>query len=281
MRAPAQTAAPTTPLAARPQQQQQRVPAQRAASAAIGRRHPLPPLHQQQQQQQLDGGAATPAAAAAAAPPPPLTTAAVALAQQLARLVATGAAAAALTLGSAPGPAAALLNSPNAQIPRSAEAALRRSIPAFNGDVREIQSTLERVAFKLRIPQRKPWQVGRRGADPAPPLPQAAREHEVCTLCAPPASLMTRPHTPRRGAEHVRRRCARGGDRGRQRSHAGGRPAAVPRPRRGAGGRHPRRARQVSLRRAHGACLAHRPPSARRPLTSPAQADPGFGRQGR
>ncbi len=40
---------------------------------------------------------------------------------------------------------------------RSADAALRRSIPAFNKDVREIQSKLEDVAFKLRIPQRKPW----------------------------------------------------------------------------------------------------------------------------
>ncbi len=40
---------------------------------------------------------------------------------------------------------------------RSADAALRRSIPAFNKDVREVQGKLEDVAFKLRIPQRKPW----------------------------------------------------------------------------------------------------------------------------
>ena len=40
---------------------------------------------------------------------------------------------------------------------RSADAALRRSIPAFNKDVREVQTKLEDVAFKLRIPQRKPW----------------------------------------------------------------------------------------------------------------------------
>ena len=39
----------------------------------------------------------------------------------------------------------------------SADAALRRSIPAFNKDVREVQGKLEDVAFKLRIPQRKPW----------------------------------------------------------------------------------------------------------------------------
>lgn len=39
----------------------------------------------------------------------------------------------------------------------SADAALRRSIPAFNKDVRDVQAKLEDVAFKLRIPQRKPW----------------------------------------------------------------------------------------------------------------------------
>ena len=41
---------------------------------------------------------------------------------------------------------------------RSVDAALRRSIPAFNRDVKDMQSRLEDVAFKLRIPQRKPWQ---------------------------------------------------------------------------------------------------------------------------
>ena len=41
---------------------------------------------------------------------------------------------------------------------RSVDAALRRSIPAFNKDVKEVQARLEDVAFKLRIPQRKPWQ---------------------------------------------------------------------------------------------------------------------------
>ena len=40
---------------------------------------------------------------------------------------------------------------------RSVDAALRRSIPAFNKDVKEVQARLEDVAFKLRIPQRKPW----------------------------------------------------------------------------------------------------------------------------
>ena len=32
-----------------------------------------------------------------------------------------------------------------------------RSIPAFNNDLREVQNRMEDVAFKLRIPQRKPW----------------------------------------------------------------------------------------------------------------------------
>jgi hypothetical protein len=42
-----------------------------------------------------------------------------------------------------PPPAAAILNSPIAQIPRSVDAALRRSIPAFNSDVRSVQAKLE------------------------------------------------------------------------------------------------------------------------------------------
>lgn len=54
--------------------------------------------------------------------------------------------------------AQALLASPNTQIPRTAEAALRRSIPAFNDNVYELQRELESVQYKLRIPQRKPWQ---------------------------------------------------------------------------------------------------------------------------
>jgi len=41
---------------------------------------------------------------------------------------------------------------------RSVDAALRRSIPAFNRDVKDVQNRMEDVSFKLRIPQRKPWQ---------------------------------------------------------------------------------------------------------------------------
>ena len=54
-------------------------------------------------------------------------------------------------------PAAAVLNSPNAQIPRSVDSALRRAIPAFNAEVKDLQGCLEDITFKLRIPQRKPW----------------------------------------------------------------------------------------------------------------------------
>lgn len=76
----------------------------------------------------------------------------------LRRQAAAALAAAALLLGgAAPQPAAALLSSPSAAIPRTADVALRRSIPAFNARVRGIQSDLEGIAFKLRIPQRKPW----------------------------------------------------------------------------------------------------------------------------
>ena len=44
---------------------------------------------------------------------------------------------------------------PSCPASRSVEAALRRSIPAFNKDVK---TRMEDVSFKLRIPQRKPWQ---------------------------------------------------------------------------------------------------------------------------
>lgn len=51
----------------------------------------------------------------------------------------------------------AVLKSPNAQIARTVDAALRRSIPAFNSEVKDIQQSMEDIAFLLRIPQRKPW----------------------------------------------------------------------------------------------------------------------------
>lgn len=80
------------------------------------------------------------------------------LQQQLGRAAAGVAAAAVLALGAlGPPPAEAVLANPRAPVPRSADVALRRSIPAFNQDVAELQARLEAVAFKLRIPQRKPW----------------------------------------------------------------------------------------------------------------------------
>jgi hypothetical protein len=56
-----------------------------------------------------------------------------------------------------PPDAHAVLKNPNAQIARSSDAALRRSIPAFNSEVKRLQSSMEDIAFLLRIPQRKPW----------------------------------------------------------------------------------------------------------------------------
>ena len=63
-------------------------------------------------------------------------------------------------------PAHAVLNSPNAQIARTPDSALRRAIPAFNPDVKSIQKSLEDIAYANRIPQRKPWgTMGQRVAE--------------------------------------------------------------------------------------------------------------------
>ena len=57
-----------------------------------------------------------------------------------------------------PPPAQAILKgNPNAKIPRNPEAALRRSTPVVNREVRDVQAKLEEVAALLRIPQRKQW----------------------------------------------------------------------------------------------------------------------------
>jgi hypothetical protein len=53
-------------------------------------------------------------------------------------------------------PAAAVLNSPGFNVPRSVDAALRRSTPAFNPDVEALQKRMENIAFLLRIPQVRP-----------------------------------------------------------------------------------------------------------------------------
>jgi cyclophilin family peptidyl-prolyl cis-trans isomerase len=52
---------------------------------------------------------------------------------------------------------AILKGNPNAKIPRTPEAALRRSTPVVNAQMTDIQSKLEEVAYLLRIPQRKQW----------------------------------------------------------------------------------------------------------------------------
>ena len=49
----------------------------------------------------------------------------------------------ALILATAPPPADAVMALPRGQLPRTAEIALRRSIPAFNPDVKDIQDKLE------------------------------------------------------------------------------------------------------------------------------------------
>lgn len=54
-------------------------------------------------------------------------------------------------------PAHALLSAPNANIARTVDAALRRSIPVVNKDTKAIQDKIEDTAFLLRIPQRKPY----------------------------------------------------------------------------------------------------------------------------
>ena len=80
-------------------------------------------------------------------------------------------------------PAQAVLNSPNAQIPRSVDSALRRSIPAFNGEVKELQGALEDITFKLRIPQRKPW--GTMQADVTKAQVLLSRRDQVCSVRLP------------------------------------------------------------------------------------------------
>ena len=51
----------------------------------------------------------------------------------------------------APAPAHAVLNSPNAQIARSTDVALRRSTPAFNPDVKAIQVHTEQFLKKVDL----------------------------------------------------------------------------------------------------------------------------------
>ena len=75
--------------------------------------------------------------------------------QTAVRQVAAQLLAAAFVLTAAPVDAA--LVNPNTRLPRTAEVALRRAIPALNKETRAVQAKLEDVLFLLRIPQRKPW----------------------------------------------------------------------------------------------------------------------------
>ena len=61
----------------------------------------------------------------------------------LPRSIAAALAAALLTTASAPPAAEAVLALPKGQLPRTAEIALRRSIPAFNREVKDVQDKLE------------------------------------------------------------------------------------------------------------------------------------------
>lgn len=54
-------------------------------------------------------------------------------------------------------PAEAVLYSPDTKVPRSAEVALRRAIPAVNTSMKKMQESLEDIFYLLRIPQRKPY----------------------------------------------------------------------------------------------------------------------------
>ncbi|GBG61289.1 hypothetical protein CBR_g19822 [Chara braunii] len=56
-----------------------------------------------------------------------------------------------------PQPAEAVLFSPDTKVPRSADVALRRAIPAVNHSVKKMQNELEEISYLLRIPQRKPY----------------------------------------------------------------------------------------------------------------------------
>ncbi|KAG1680580.1 hypothetical protein FOA52_015027 [Chlamydomonas sp. UWO 241] len=64
---------------------------------------------------------------------------------------------------------------PNAQVPRNIDAALRRSIPAFNSEVKLVQKALEDIQYQNRIPQRKPWGSMANSLRPALELASARR----------------------------------------------------------------------------------------------------------
>lgn len=133
-----------------------------------------------------------------------------AAAQQAARVAAALAASAVLALGSAAPPAEAVLNNPRAPVPRSADVALRRSIPAFNQDVREVQTRLEvrtRLLGSLRMHQLCCCLVAtlggvRLGKHEAAPACQQRHEMRACGLQLIPRQLGSWPASAARPHRH-------------------------------------------------------------------------------
>lgn len=128
-----------------------------------------------------DGAGVVSTSAAAAGKPRTASEPIHAMAQTL-RTLQAALLSTALLLGPAVQPSAAVLNSPNAQIARSVDAALRRSIPAFNPSVAQIQKELEDVSYFLRIPQRKPW--GNMASNVQDALSVVAQRDRLLEVCA-------------------------------------------------------------------------------------------------
>ncbi|KAH7297844.1 hypothetical protein KP509_25G015100 [Ceratopteris richardii] len=81
------------------------------------------------------------------------------------------------------GVAEAVLYSPDTKVPRSAEVALRRAIPAVNPATKKIQESLEDIFYLLRIPQRKPF--GTMETDVKKALKLAMEERDSIIATAP------------------------------------------------------------------------------------------------
>ncbi|KAL2644810.1 hypothetical protein R1flu_012397 [Riccia fluitans] len=85
--------------------------------------------------------------------------------------------------------AEAVLYSPDTKVPRSAEVALRRAIPAVNPSMKKMQESLEDIFYLLRIPQRKPY--GTMESDVKKAL-QLLKDDKDAILAAVPADLKER-----------------------------------------------------------------------------------------
>ncbi|KAL3698067.1 hypothetical protein R1sor_012143 [Riccia sorocarpa] len=85
--------------------------------------------------------------------------------------------------------AEAVLYSPDTKVPRSAEVALRRAIPAVNPSMKKMQEALEDIFYLLRIPQRKPY--GTMESDVKKAL-QLVKDDKDAILAAVPDNLKER-----------------------------------------------------------------------------------------